>query len=727
MTHEKGLRRRHASSRGSLLDLFFNPRSIAVIGASASPGKAGHNVMQHLIEGGYQGEIIPVNPRGAPILGRTCVPSLGDLEHPVDLAFIALPAGAVSEALQGCADAGAKAAIIGASGFAELGTKAGHLAQAQLAGIGKATGMRLLGPNTNGLVSTGSQLALGFNVCFPEAITKPGPVSIVSHSGALFDAVSRRLAHSNLGLAHFIAMGNEMDVTMTEMLAALAQDPATKVIGLMLEALDDAEEFRQAAAKAHQNGKRVVVLKIGRSQAGIGAALAHSSRLAGGTRAYEAICKEAGIPIVPTIEAFTTACAILATSEKTSDWSTPLVCLSSSGAGGALMADAATDKGLSLAGGASGEWSEAAEKRLAQLNTRARIRHPIDLGNLVQWSELTQVLDALDTEACGTLVAFVHMAPHRQFAEGLLGALSARRKTKNGAVIVLAPGELDKTLSERYAEAGILVSNETSSLFDALKALAIAGAPQDLPPGRVIDNPKRREDVDNLLRAAHIGNAGAMNEFDSAVVFTRMGISMADARIVTNTAAAQDAANELGFPVVLKGLTADISHKAAEGLVELDLRDAQSVQDAFARLRGKSDAHSEFSVLVQPMIAGVIEAIAAITKDPQLGHFLVFGSGGAEVEQLDDADMIPLPIENARLRELVGRSGLARRLEAELANKGQFAIGQLSQTLEALAALASEQPHNIDAAEINPLVFVAGGQAMGVDALIVPNTTGTAT
>jgi acyl-CoA synthetase (NDP forming) len=715
---------RNTAPSADLLDLFFRPKSVAVIGASATPGKAGHNVVRHLVEGGYEGDILPINPRGSDIEGFRCFPSVFDLKCPVDLAFISLPASAVVDAVETCAACGVKAVVIGSSGFAELGTVDGRALQRRVAGIAQKAGMRLLGPNTNGLVSTETKLALGFNVCFSEAAGRPGPISFISHSGALFDAVYRRLQQSGLGIGRFVAAGNEADVSMTELLDALADDPKTKVIGLIMEALDDALAFRRASAKAHSNGKRIVALKVGRSSIGVGAALAHSSRLAGGSRAYEAICNDAGIPLVRTIEALTSACAILALAPRNFDATEPVVCVSTSGAGGALLADAAADRVIPLAGSASGEWPRSIAKAIGGIRSRGCIRHPIDLGNLVEWGDLAKVLHGLDTHAHGPLIAYVHNAPHQHFAEGLFSALSAWRNERGRMVMLIAPGWLDGTLTRRYADARIPVIHETPVLFDALKALAIAGAPYTINPPVPERDEARRRDVAKLLEGAGVKRSSVLSQSDSTAVFRRMDIAMAHGHTAGNAVSAVEAARRLGFPVVLKGQVPGVAHKASEGLVELGLCDEEAVFGAFERLRDKCRRWPSFSVLVQSMQSARTETIVAITRDAQLGYFLLVGPGGIDVEKSGETVMIPVPVSRERLEQQVAASGLGRNLADLLPDYGAEAFNRLCDALEGLAALAVEQNDLIEAAEINPMIITAEGRVTGVDALVIVNRGG---
>src|SRR5438105_9143029 len=216
------------------LDSLFRPRHIAIVGASRTPTKLGHSVLKSLVNGGYTGRISAINPAGAEVEGKPGYRSLKDVPERVDCAFLAIPAAAIPDAVRECADAGVRVAILGAAGFAELGSEEGLNRQQDVATTAKASGLRLVGPNTNGILSTVDRLSLGYNASHAERFA-PGSVSFVSHSGALMDGIARRLYRAGGGMSKFIAAGNEADLTMLDYLEYLIGDDSTRVIGLVIE------------------------------------------------------------------------------------------------------------------------------------------------------------------------------------------------------------------------------------------------------------------------------------------------------------------------------------------------------------------------------------------------------------------------------------------------------------------------------------------------------------
>jgi acyl-CoA synthetase (NDP forming) len=702
----------------------FTPAHIAVIGASSTPGKIGNIVVRNLIKGGFAGRISPVNATGAAVEGLAAYRALADLDGTVDVAFVVVPAAAVADAVQQCAAAGVRYAVIGASGFAELGDEAGIGRQATITRIARESGLRLVGPNTNGILSTQDRLPLGYNASHADAM-EPGRVSVVSHSGALFDGVARRLRSLGAGLAKFIPVGNEADLSMLDFLEFLIDDPATDIIGLIIEGLDDGPRFRRLAAAARAQGKPIVALKIGRSTAGAQAALAHSSRLAGSARAYQALFRESGVATVPTVEALAGACAVLAGLPTTLPADPRLICVSSSGAGGALVMDVASERGLPLAATAEGLWPEAIATPIRQLPTAAPIRHPIDLGSLGDWSLLSPVLDILGAaEQNGPLIAYSHIAAQPAMTEALLAALTARR-ARGGCVLLLAPGGLTEPVEARYRAAGVPVFHDTAACFDSLAAVYTARLwPAPAPIPSLAIDADRRADVRAMLNKAAARDPGqsVLSELDSAEVLRRVGVPMVRSVAVPNVQAAQETAETLGFPLVLKALVPGIAHKHDHGLVVVGIADAAQLADEYAALIGRAqNAGAERDAIVtilQPFHRSQAELILGLSSEGPLGVFLVAGFGGLNAELLDEVVLLPVPLAPEVLRARLAEGRVGRLLAAVAGPRRDRVLEEVASVLQSLQILATEQPELIRSVDINPLLVGKTG-CVAVDALVV--------
>ena len=669
----------------------FHPGHVAIVGASRTPGKLGHSVLKNLINGGYAGRVSAVNPAGAEVEGRPGYRSIRDIPERVDCAFLAIPAAAIPEAVRECADAGVRVAILGAAGFAELGTEEGFRRQKAVAETAKASGLRLVGPNTNGILSTVDRLSLGYNASHGERFA-PGKVSFVSHSGALMDGIARRLYGAGGGLCKFIAAGNEADLGLLDYLEYLLGDESTGVIGLVIEALSDGPRFLRLCRAA---AKPIVALKLGRSALGAEATLAHSSRLAGSARAYEALFREAGVPMVKTVEALAGGCALLSTKEASID--ERIVCVTTSGAGGAILADFAAERGMPLAGKRNGDWEEAVAADIARMSTLGPVRNPIDMGSVgPDWSQLAELFASLERSGIeGPAVAYAHSAPAPGWDENMADALIARNRRCAAPVLVLAPGGLKSELERRYREGGVPIYYDTAACFDSLQCWYRSfAADSDAPPYR-------------LKRPIQIRKkAGFLNEAESAEVLRQAGAPMVRSEAVAFLDEAKAAAAALGYPVVLKALAPGVAHKAQQGLVAVGIRDAIALEHAFSSMKSKTDG--EMAFLVQPMVSASAELLVGVSREAQLGHFLVFGLGGVHAEALDQITLVPVPAAPGALRARIAASPLARIAPLE----------GVARALEALQALVLDHPNEIESIDVNPLLVTADG-CLAVDALIV--------
>ncbi len=732
-----------------VFDALFRPRQVALVGASATPGKLGHTVLGNLIAGGYAGAIWPVNPSATSILGLDSYRAIEALPGPADCAFLAIPAAAVIDSVRACAQVGVRVVIIGAAGFAELGTEEGLVRERELARIARESGMRLLGPNTNGIMSVSDRLSLGYNVAHAEQFAL-APISILSHSGALFDGIARRLRDLGSGFSRFVPVGNETDLNMLDLFEHLVDDEATRVIGLVLEALSDGARFRQLAERARARGQSVVALKIGRSARGVEATLAHSSRLAGSERAYNALMRAAGVGMVTSVETLAGACAMLAGTSGPSGGSDAsgtagtaardrrLVCVTTSGAGGAILADYASERGLPLAGDADGRWSAPVAAFIDTLPTMAAIRNPIDLGSIGDWGLLGQVLGRCgDHGFVGPTVCYAHMGPVPGMGEQLADALVARRAAQVAPVLVLAPGGLSTAVEARCQAGGVMVFRDTTTCFDSLTCFdALRGgaalntessthkAEAGLPEVLLSElSSVSATTIDSAKRSAEPSRQEVfLSEWDSAAALGAAGLPMVSSHTVRTLQKALHAATAIGYPVVLKALAPGVAHKHRAGLVMPALADELALMQAFSGIEIRLDAlgHEAGAVdfLVQPMIAASVEVIAGISREDPLGLFLLFGMGGVHAEALDRVELVALPASRERIAERVYQSDLARIVRSVEPEHHELMLERIAHTLDALQSYALAHAARLRSVEINPL-RVGPHSCIAVDALIV--------
>ena len=707
------------------LDALFRPRSVAVIGASATPFKQGNVALKYLSQGGFDGHIYPVNPAGGEIEGLKCYSSIADVPGPVDCVFTVIPAAITPEAMRDCANKGVGAAIIGASGFGELNNEIGAAREAEIAAIARASGMRILGPNTNGIWNASARLSLGFNTSHGDAMT-PGPsgssLSIVAHSGALFNSIAPCLRRYGMGLSKFVPVGNEADIDMLEVFDYLIDDEATGVIALIVESLRDGERFRALAARAHEAGKPVIALKLGRSQAGAELALAHSSRLAGSARAYESFFAECGIALAPSVESLAGAAALLIRGQGMPlSGDTGLVCVTTSGGGGSLLADHAEDRGVPLAG-EDGLWRGKAAKVIASFENAGLVRNPIDGGNLMGWKRLAPLLESIEADGqCGPALLYAHMLPMEANDLLVAGILLARTQRTGAPLVIVSPGGMRPAVDAHYRANGAVVFDDLSTCFNALATFYDS---VEFSADELVDPPEEPSSIapDALLRIREIISSvepgDFIAEFESAQALSLAGAPMVESVLVKSADEAAAAAQAFGGPLAMKALAAGVAHKNEAGLVALGLVGEVAVREAYCDLSRRLSALKAGRILMQPMAPARAELILGVAHEPPLGHFLVLGLGGLHAELLDSVVLIPVFVSRARLTEIV-ESSMAGELVARVA--GGAAHQRLSDVVDSLVALRDlvrACGQDIASIDINPLL-VAQKRCTAVDALIV--------
>jgi acyl-CoA synthetase (NDP forming) len=546
-----------------------------------------------------------------------------------------------------------------------------------------------------------------------------GDVAVISHSGALFDGIARRLQLAGAGLSKFVPVGNEADLSMLDVLAYLIDDQATRVIGLVIEGLGDAQRFRALARRAWANGTAIVALKIGRSAVGARAALAHSSRLAGGARAFDALLLDCGVAQVHTVEGLAAACAVLsARGERAAGPLEDIVVVTSSGAGGALVADIATERGMRIAT-AEGEWPEPIATDLRALGTAARIRNPIDLGTLGTWHTLSNVFAALRGHYDGPTVVYAHNPPRPEMLDELVTALIERREHTSAPVVVLAPGGLRADAEARLIAHRIPVFHDTATCFDALAA---SDARQAMALSGIDDVAVAAKQPADAAIEARLAAGGTLSETESASMLRAFGVPLVESRAVSSLADAAAFAEHGGFPLVLKALAPGVAHKHAAGFVTIGIASLEELRVAYeameSRVRAAGFERAGTPLILQPMLSSGVEVIAGVSWEPGLGHFLVYGLGGVHAELFDEVTLLPVPATSAALRASIDASRVGHLLAATERAPGILTTA-LHDVLDALQAFTVVYGERIASIDVNPLLASAD-RLTAVDALIVP-------
>ena len=706
----------------------LQPASIAIVGASRTPGKSGNMVLQNLVKGGFGGRIFPINPAADKIEGLPCFPSIAALPERPDCAMLVIPASEMVEAVQQCAKAGVRTVVVAASGFSETGEDEDIKRQATLAEIARSSGMRMLGPNTNGVLNTVDHMQLGYNSEYQQLI-ETGNISMVSHSGALFSGIARSLRQFGVGLCKFIPVGNEADIDMLDLLAFLIRDKATRVIGLVMEGIRDGARLRALAQEAEAAGKPIVALKVGRSSVGVQATMAHSSRLAGSSRAYDSLFEACNIAVARSVEGLAGGCALLAgRTENSVKGDQRLVCVTTSGAGGALLCDFADEHGFALAGDETGEWKGKAAPIIAKIPARGRIRNPIDMGSLDPgWTELTNVYAAIDLDGfSGPTAVYNHIARQPSMDKALARSLIERKNKTGKPVMLVAPGGLVEEIEAQYRTGGIPVFHDIATGFESLHC-HYATLPRQ--PVSTREPAKAAAGQTSQIRAvlqsklASSKSKSPLSETDSADVLRAAGAPVVESTFVRSAEEALAAATASGYPVVCKALAPGVAHKNEHGFVIANIGDAAALEDCIAtldrRIKEQGFERKQVPMVIQPMIRSQFELILGVTYEPGLGHFLVAGFGGIHTEALDEVTLIPVPASDEDIRSKLAGSKVGRVLARLKGASDPFAL--TVSALAALQAVIAAAGDLVESIDVNP--FLIGEKCIAVDALIVPRAS----
>jgi len=669
------------------LDALFHPRAVAVIGASDDTTKHGYIVLNNVRDTGFAGGVYGISRRLKDVNGIPCFPDLTSVPEQIDVAFLAIPAEAAVQAVRDCARAGLKAVIVGSAGYAESLDAGGAERQRELQRIAELEGIRIVGPNCNGIYNAHHPVSIGFNTSHAKRQT-PGGVSIFSHSGALFDAMAGRLAMVGEGLSLFASAGNEADMSVLDYMEyAIAHEP-TRVIALLIDSLQDGARFRALALRAHGAGKPVVALKIGGSEAGAAAAVAHSSRMAGDAAAYRALFDASGVAVVSTLEGLLTAAALLA---RYGSRPGMLGALSTSGAGASLIADRCEALGVPLAP-LTGQTRAAIDAH----KMFSRIGNPLDLGifgGMRRSGEVPALLMG-DPDVSVVLALLHSMNPWQ--GDPYRAAMARARETTGRPVLIVSPGGLPDAERVIYESMRMDVFTEMDIVLEGIGAL-LTPPPAPVPVVAAAEPPALP--------------ARQLTEPESLALLQRFGVPTVATEVCDSVAKARTAAERIGYPVVLKGVVDGVAHKSDLGLVHVGLRDADALAEAFA-------ATGCGTVVVQAMVGGELEAIAGVTRADGVGLVLLAGLGGIHAEALRDAAVWPIPVSRETIEQRLRASALGRVLHGNRWKHPGAASGFVD-ALMALQSAAVALGDRLHAIDVNPIVLGAHG-AIAVDALVIP-------
>ncbi|PJG52037.1 6-carboxyhexanoate--CoA ligase [Bradyrhizobium forestalis] len=693
----------------SAIERLIRPRSIAVIGASADPGKTSGRPVSYLQKHGFAGAIYPVNPKVGEIGGLKCYADIASLPDVPDVGLVLLGAERAHIAVRELSERGAAATIVLASGFTETGAE-GAARQQQL--MQAAGSMRLLGPNTIGLVNLTDNIVLSASGALAIDHFPAGPIGLVSQSGGILGAILSRAAARGVGLSKLVSTSNEADLELADFIDFLADDSATKVIALYIEAIRNPSRFRTAVLKARRAGKPIVAFKIGRSEAGAKAAVSHTGALAGSDRMYDALFRQLGVIRAKTFEDLLDIPAALGAGRKLSGRRVAI--LTSTGGAGTIVSDS-----LGVAGFATPapDADTAAQLRALQSGSHAMLdRNPIDVTLAGLQPDLLRaairtLLVSPSYDALVVIAGSSAVGSPALMADAIHDCLPLSDKPVIAYVSPYAP-EVVSVLTRR----GVPAYTSAESCAAALDGLLQAAMSEQVQTSGTAVTTVDISDIP----------AGSLDEAQAKALFARFGIPIAAEKVVATASEAEQAARDFGGRVVLKILSREIAHKSDVGGVAVNLT-AETIADRLTVMAEEVEARTGRRLerfLVQEMISGGVEIILGMHRDP-LGVAILLGMGGVAAELFKDTTMRLLPPEGGL--SLVEARAMARDLVTwplldGFRGRPKCDAEALAAAVVAFSRMVAQLGDRLAEAEINPVFVLPAGQGVkAADGLVVLN------
>ena len=696
-------------STAALKNIFLSPQSIAVIGASEKAG-VGKAIFSNIING-YKGKIYPVTPSNPTVSGLRAYKSVLDIPQNIDLAVIATPNRIVPAVMEEVGRKNIKGAIIVSAGFKEVDQQ-GALLENEVAAIGKKYGIRIIGPNCLGIMSLSKQSMM--NATFLKITPEYGNIALVSQSGAICAATVEDAMAQGIGFSKVISMGNKVDMDENDILELLSEDLETSVIVMYLEDVHDGRRFMEIAKKiTGENKKPIVVLKAGKTPEGAKAAISHTGALMGADEVYDALFIQSGVIRVDTMQSlFELATAF--SKQPIPSTKAGIVIVSNAGGPAIISTDECSKYGLKMA-----DVSSLKEDLTKVIPSHGSTRNPIDLVGDADSGRfervLSKVLPASNVGAVVTMCTPSATLDYNELAKTIVKTSKGTGKTVLAALMGLAEGTENKQiLSEggiphfMYAEPAIKTLEAMNRFGDWLER------PKDRPKHFPVDQEKVKTVFYNVRKAGRIN----LLEEEGYEVLAAYGFPTPKNILVTSEEQCIRAANEIGYPVVLKIASPDIIHKSDAGGVKVGLNNNDEVQRAFRSItenarKYRTDAKIQ-GILVQEMVQSGKEIILGSKKDPLFGSLIMFGLGGIYVEVLKDVIFRLAPVGQEEAKRMVESIKTVKLLKGVRGEKPSD-LQSIIDNLQRLSQLVTEFPE-IEEFDMNPLlVFEEGKGACAVD------------
>ncbi|HWR64860.1 MAG TPA: acetate--CoA ligase family protein [Bellilinea sp.] len=692
------------------LEPFFAPRGVAIIGASASPTKLSFGILRNLSQYGYTGQIAPVNPKEDEILGFKSYPDIAAVPDPVDLAVIVLPAALIPGVVEDCGKRGLKGVIVISGGFKEIGPQ-GAAIEKSLVTIAQRYHMRLVGPNCVGTLD----MYTGLNTTFIQGLPARGGIGFISQSGAVVGGVFETIREKFIGFSVVATLGNEADVTETDMIEFLAADERTKVITSYVEAITDGQRFIQVARKVSPH-KPIVMLKAGRTSAGARAVSSHTGSLAGTYTAYKAAFEQAGVIEVETLSdlfdiSFGFANLPLPTGAR-------VAMITNGGGPAAMVSDALAMNGLQMADLSP----ETQEFLRPHLNPAAQIANPVDMLGAADAAEFTVGLKGILADPNVDIAIAILIPQALVNTDAVAQAICDQAQGQSKPVLAVIVSEVSTVKAREILHShGIpmYVNPETPGrVLSAMLRYA-----RWLKKPALSTEPLSRMnqgEVTKILEATK--GRPALGEVLTRPLLAAYGMPVVAGGMAKSADEAVETAQRVGYPVVMKIVSPDILHKSDVGGIRLNLADDQAVRTNFTSLMQdiaakKPEAVLE-GVLIEAMAPKGQEVIVGMRRDPNFGPLMMFGLGGIYVELFGDVSFRVAPLTREDAADMV-RNTRAGRLLTGFRGMPEADVEAVVETILRLSQLAQDFPQ-ISEVEINPLLVLPKGKgALALDGRVI--------
>lgn len=686
------------------INYLFEPRTVAVIGASHDPDKIGYKITENIVKGGYTGKVYPVNPKGGEILGLSVYRTVRDIEDDIDMAVIVVPGKSVFDAVRSCAEKKVKILPIITSGFSEVGNTR---EEKNLVSYARAHGMRILGPNIFGVYSAAASL----NAAFGPANILKGGVAIITQSGALGGAMIGKTAVENIGLSAIVSVGNKSDIDEADLLEYLVNSDFTKIVLMYIEGVKEGERLIDALEEATRK-KPIVVIKSGRSKRGAMAAASHTGSLAGADDIFDAVMRQSGCLRAENLEEAFNWCKLLGSTSLPGGENT--VIITNGGGMGVLATDASEKYEVNLY-----DNTQVLKEIFSEVTPEfGSIKNPVDLTGQATAETYSKALKkALDYESVHAVIALyceTAVFDLEEFLKIIKESYSMYKKVGKPIVLSLLGGEKTEKVMDGLKKEGIPVYGDVYDCVSSMGALYSYYRYLSEKKGAPSHYPIDYERIDEVIQCVLNEKRNFLLSHEAQVIMKATGIPVPESAVARTMKEAVILAEKISYPVVMKVVSKDIIHKSDAGGVALDLENAEEVINAFEAIMKNCRRYNPTAkiegVEMTEMVKSGTETIVGARRDPVFGPIVMFGMGGIYVEVMRDVSFRAYPLDR---KEALNMMEETRSYPILLGVRGEEQK-DINGTVDTILKVGQLMNHctTISDIEINPLVVYEHGEGV---------------